>query len=138
MCALRNSLRRITKDEVRHPIGIIYWYMFDYIYCSCLFISRISPEKSNPSSLHGALSQSSLSVKDMQRWGSSGGKLAEAPEIHQENLRFLNFLKEPCEKLAEATPPEIPAILPELLNYVRCRLSTDCFRLNCQQQRGSP
>ncbi|CAK9054035.1 Dynein axonemal heavy chain 2 (Axonemal beta dynein heavy chain 2) (Ciliary dynein heavy chain 2) [Durusdinium trenchii] len=36
-----------------------------------------------------------------------------------ENLRFLNFLKEPCEKLAEATPPEIPAILPELLNYVR-------------------
>ena len=39
--------------------------------------------------------------------------------ILQENLRFLNFLKEPCEKLAEATPPEIPAILPELLNYVR-------------------
>ena len=34
-------------------------------------------------------------------------------------MRFLNFLKEPCEKLAEATPPEIPAILPELLNYVR-------------------
>jgi len=37
----------------------------------------------------------------------------------KENLRFLNFLKEPCEKLAAATPPEIPAILPELLNYVR-------------------
>ena len=43
--------------------------------------------------------------------------------VFQENLRFLNFLKEPCEKLAEATPPEIPAILPELLNYVRCQLS---------------
>eukprot|EP00435_Cladocopium_sp_Y103_P044242 s634_g12.t1 len=40
-------------------------------------------------------------------------------QIKEENLRFLNFLKEPCEKLAEATPPEIPAILPELLNYVR-------------------
>jgi dynein heavy chain len=37
----------------------------------------------------------------------------------KENLKFLSFLKETCEKLAEATPPEIPSILPTLLNYVR-------------------
>mmetsp|Transcript_14483 Transcript_14483/g.50911 ORF Transcript_14483/g.50911 Transcript_14483/m.50911 type:complete len:4419 (-) Transcript_14483:356-13612(-) len=37
----------------------------------------------------------------------------------KENLRWLSFLREPCEKLAEATPPQIPAILPTVLNYVR-------------------
>lgn len=37
----------------------------------------------------------------------------------KENLKFLSFLREPCEKLSMATPPEIPAILPNLLNYVR-------------------
>ena len=37
----------------------------------------------------------------------------------KENLRWLSILKEPCEALAEATPPEIPALLPGILNFVR-------------------
>jgi dynein heavy chain len=37
----------------------------------------------------------------------------------KENLRFLQFLEEPCQQLAAAAPPEIPAILPAILNYVR-------------------
>lgn len=37
----------------------------------------------------------------------------------KENLKYLQFLEEPCQRLAEAAPPEIPAILPLLLNYVR-------------------
>jgi len=37
----------------------------------------------------------------------------------KENLKFLSFLKEPCQRLSEAKPPDIPAILPNILNCVR-------------------
>lgn len=37
----------------------------------------------------------------------------------KDNLRWLSFLREPCEKLAGASPPEIPGILPTVLNFVR-------------------
>jgi len=37
----------------------------------------------------------------------------------QDNLRFLNILTEPCERLAQAEPKDIPAILPGLLNRIR-------------------
>jgi dynein heavy chain len=45
----------------------------------------------------------------------------------KENLKFLSFLKEPCEKLSQATPPEIPKILPNLLNYVRMIWSVSSY-----------
>ena len=35
------------------------------------------------------------------------------------NLKFLQNLQEPCEKLAGASPSEIPAILPSILNVIR-------------------
>jgi dynein heavy chain len=36
-----------------------------------------------------------------------------------DNLKFLENLTEPCELLSTATPKEIPAILPRILNVVR-------------------
>jgi dynein heavy chain len=45
----------------------------------------------------------------------------------KENLKFLSFLKEPCMKLSEATPPDIPKILPNLLNYVRMIWSVSSY-----------
>jgi dynein heavy chain len=36
-----------------------------------------------------------------------------------DNLKFLENLNEPCGKLAEAEPNEIPAMLPPILNVVR-------------------
>jgi dynein heavy chain len=37
----------------------------------------------------------------------------------QDNLKFLLNLQEPCEKLASATPSQIPSILPVILNNIR-------------------
>jgi dynein heavy chain len=37
----------------------------------------------------------------------------------QENLKNLISLQEPCEKLAKATPVEIPQLLPDILNVIR-------------------
>ena len=37
----------------------------------------------------------------------------------EDNLQFLQTLEEPCTKLAAATPAEIPAALPAVLNGVR-------------------
>eukprot|EP00397_Hematodinium_sp_SG-2012_P016516 GEMP01016853.1.p1 GENE.GEMP01016853.1~~GEMP01016853.1.p1 ORF type:complete len:845 (+),score=176.16 GEMP01016853.1:246-2780(+) len=37
----------------------------------------------------------------------------------RENLKYLQVLQEPCENLAKATPVEIPAVVPHLLNCVR-------------------
>jgi dynein heavy chain len=37
----------------------------------------------------------------------------------QDNLKFLSNLQEPCEKLAAATPSQIPTILPIILNNIR-------------------
>ena len=36
-----------------------------------------------------------------------------------DNLKFLKNLQEPCLKLAEASPQDIPAILPSILNVIR-------------------
>ena len=37
----------------------------------------------------------------------------------QDNLQFLNTLSEPCRKIEQAKPKDIPKILPEVLNSVR-------------------
>ncbi|KAL8578357.1 hypothetical protein ACOMHN_031731 [Nucella lapillus] len=37
----------------------------------------------------------------------------------ESNVRFLMMLKEPCHQLLEAIPPEIPALLPRILNLIR-------------------
>lgn len=37
----------------------------------------------------------------------------------QNNLKFLSTLQGPCTKLAAASPEEIPAILPDILNLIR-------------------
>ncbi len=37
----------------------------------------------------------------------------------QDNLRFLKPIEIPCQKLAAALPSDIPAMLPNILNYVR-------------------
>ena len=36
-----------------------------------------------------------------------------------DNLRFLNSLTDPCEKIEKAEPKDIPEILPHLLNCIR-------------------
>jgi len=43
------------------------------------------------------------------------------------NLRFLATLQGPCERLAAATPSEIPAILPDILNLIRIIWSASQF-----------
>ena len=37
----------------------------------------------------------------------------------ENNLKFLNILKEPCEQLSKATASEIPPMLPKLLSLIR-------------------
>jgi len=37
----------------------------------------------------------------------------------QDNLQFLNTLSEPCRKIEQSKPKDIPKILPEALNCVR-------------------
>jgi dynein heavy chain len=44
-----------------------------------------------------------------------------------DNLRFLEKLQEPCERLAAAEPQQIPTILPVILNYIRLIWSTSRF-----------
>lgn len=46
-------------------------------------------------------------------------KIAEGYEEAKDNLRFLGTLAEPCRKIAQATPKNIPALLPDVLNSVR-------------------
>jgi len=43
---------------------------------------------------------------------------AGSAEAHN-NLQFLNTLSEPCRKIEQAKPKDIPGILPEVLNSVR-------------------
>ena len=45
--------------------------------------------------------------------GQAGSKQAES------NLKFLLALREPCNFLAEATPPDIHSLLPRILTIVR-------------------
>lgn len=44
-----------------------------------------------------------------------------------DNLRFLEKLQEPCERLAAAEPKQIPQLLPIILNYSRLIWSTSRF-----------
>lgn len=37
----------------------------------------------------------------------------------QDNLQYLSMLSEPCRKIEQSSPKDIPKILPEALNYVR-------------------
>lgn len=46
-------------------------------------------------------------------------KISDGYEEAQDNLRFLSTLAEPCRKIAQATPKNIPALLPDVLNSVR-------------------
>lgn len=44
-----------------------------------------------------------------------------------DNLRFLQKLQAPCERLAAAAPKQIPQILPEILSYIRLIWATSRF-----------
>jgi dynein heavy chain len=46
-------------------------------------------------------------------------KLQEGMREAKSNIEFLQILKEPCDKLDETTSPDIPKIIPELLQTVR-------------------
>jgi dynein heavy chain len=46
-------------------------------------------------------------------------QISEGAEEAEDNLRFLYSLHEPCMKIKNVTPKEIPEILPDLLNCVR-------------------
>lgn len=37
----------------------------------------------------------------------------------QDNVRFMACLEGPCQKLSKASPPEIPALLPQILDCIR-------------------
>ena len=45
--------------------------------------------------------------------------IQEGTEEAVDNLKFLKNLEEPCLKLTEATPQDIPSILPSILNVIR-------------------
>jgi len=45
--------------------------------------------------------------------------LQEGSGQAESNLMFLMMLMEPCEKLAEAKPSQIPALIPNILNTIR-------------------
>ena len=46
-------------------------------------------------------------------------KIKAGHEEANDNLQFLNTLSEPCRKIENAEPKDIPKILPEVLNSVR-------------------
>ena len=46
-------------------------------------------------------------------------RIKEGSEEAENNLKFLELITEPCQKLAEAGPANIPTILPELLHCIR-------------------
>ncbi|XP_076454460.1 dynein axonemal heavy chain 2-like [Babylonia areolata] len=47
------------------------------------------------------------------------GEIQEGSRQAESNVKFLATLKEPCHQLGEATPAEIPALLPRILNLIR-------------------
>lgn len=53
------------------------------------------------------------SFKKLARQIQDGSKQAE------NNLQFLLVLKDPCHELADAKPPEIPKLLPKIINVIR-------------------
>ena len=46
-------------------------------------------------------------------------KIEEGSEEANDNLKYLQTLDEPCNKIENAEPKDIPKILPEVLNCVR-------------------
>jgi len=46
-------------------------------------------------------------------------KIKEGHEEANDNLQFLNTLAEPCRKIENSEPKDIPKLLPEVLNSVR-------------------
>lgn len=51
--------------------------------------------------------------KDLQ------GKITEGCDEAEDNLKFLKLLYDPCLRLDQAQPKDIPKIIPEVLNCVR-------------------
>lgn len=45
--------------------------------------------------------------------------IEQGSEEAQDNLQFLSTLQDPCEKLAQAQPKEIPTILPSVLQAIK-------------------
>jgi len=46
-------------------------------------------------------------------------KIAESCDEANDNLKFLNTLREPCTKIENAEPNDIPKLIPDALNAVR-------------------
>ena len=46
-------------------------------------------------------------------------KIKISCEEAEDNLKYLERLKDPCTKIDKAQPKDIPKILPEVLSYVR-------------------
>ena len=57
-----------------------------------------------------------MKVKDFNKYANEIEKEAKEAE---ENLGYLKHLTEPCQRLSEANPVEIPEIIPDLLIRIR-------------------
>ena len=62
--------------------------------------------------------------------------IKKGSEEANDNLRFLQKLQDPCQKLEAAEPKNIPKILPEILNCVRMIFELSKFYNTSDRIRG--
>jgi len=63
-------------------------------------------------------------------------KIQDGFDEAQDNLQFLNTLSEPCRKIEQAKPKDIPKILPEVLNSVRIIWELSKFYYTPERMKG--
>ena len=63
-------------------------------------------------------------------------KIKAGHEEANDNLQFLNTLSDPCRKIENAEPKDIPKILPEVLNSVRLIWELSKFYNTPERMKG--
>jgi len=63
-------------------------------------------------------------------------KIKAGHEEANDNLQFLNTLADPCRKIENAEPKDIPKILPEVLNCVRLIWELSKFYNSPERMKG--
>jgi len=70
------------------------------------------------------------SFKDLE------AKIEEGSLEAADNLRYLKLLAEPCKKIENASPEEIPELLPEVLKYVRVIWEMSTHYITDERMKG--
>jgi dynein heavy chain len=72
----------------------------------------------------------------LQQFTEESDKIVKSYDEAKDNLKFLNLLFEPCNKISRAAPVDIPKLLPEVLNKVRMIWELSGFYATEERMKG--